>query len=326
MAGWTVGVVQARMQCGPVWGEGWVGRLHCVGCWVCGYREVRSQILCSTAWLADEVVWLRRQGLGVWRFPPLPRAPPACPGPALRGSHAVTKPEPKPQPQPQPAPKPKPTLLRTPLPSLPLIFRQCILYRFSNHLCKPPPPTHTHPYPQTPPPTHTHTDKEGLQLVLPPPRWCTDNGVMTAWAGIERLARGWAEPPPPPLPLPSQREAAAVAAAAAAEAAAAYPASLASVGEEEVAGVSGSGAAAAAAATGGAAGGGEEWIELKPRWPLTSELHPRSAAAQADQRRSIKKVRMAVPLSDLEPPSPPPRLAAAAAAAGGGAAAAGAAR
>ncbi|PNW73015.1 hypothetical protein CHLRE_14g615500v5 [Chlamydomonas reinhardtii] len=171
-------------------------------------------------------------------------------------------------------------------------------------------------------------DKEGLQLVLPPPRWCTDNGVMTAWAGIERLARGWAEPPPPPLPLPSpaEREAAAVAAAAAAEAAAAYPASLASVGEEEVAGVSGSGAAAAAAATGGAAGGGEEWIELKPRWPLTSELHPRSAAAQADQRRSIKKVRMAVPLSDLEPPSPPPGLAAGAAAAGAGAAAAGAAR
>ncbi|KAG2423278.1 hypothetical protein HXX76_015427 [Chlamydomonas incerta] len=160
--------------------------------------------------------------------------------------------------------------------------------------------------------------KEGLQLVLPPPRWCTDNGVMTAWAGIERLARGWAEPPPPPPPLPTlaEREAAAMAAAEAAAAAYTAPASLASVGEEDV--VAASGARPAAA---GAGSGGEEWIELKPRWPLTSELHPRSAAAQADQRRSIKKVRMAVPLSDLEPPSPPPGLAAAAgaeAAAGAG--------
>jgi N6-L-threonylcarbamoyladenine synthase len=27
-----------------------------------------------------------------------------------------------------------------------------------------------------------------LRLVLPPPRLCTDNGVMVAWAGVERLA------------------------------------------------------------------------------------------------------------------------------------------
>lgn len=27
---------------------------------------------------------------------------------------------------------------------------------------------------------------EGLSLVFPPPRWCTDNGVMIAWAGVER--------------------------------------------------------------------------------------------------------------------------------------------
>ncbi len=26
----------------------------------------------------------------------------------------------------------------------------------------------------------------GLQLVVPPARWCTDNGVMVAWAGLER--------------------------------------------------------------------------------------------------------------------------------------------
>ncbi|PNH07504.1 putative tRNA threonylcarbamoyladenosine biosynthesis protein osgepl1 [Tetrabaena socialis] len=48
-------------------------------------------------------------------------------------------------------------------------------------------------------------DKESLELVLPPPRWCTDNGVMVAWAGIERLALGWAEPPPPPLPQGGRR-------------------------------------------------------------------------------------------------------------------------
>ena len=32
----------------------------------------------------------------------------------------------------------------------------------------------------------------------PPPRWCTDNGVMVAWAGAERLALGLAEEPPAP--------------------------------------------------------------------------------------------------------------------------------
>ena len=26
----------------------------------------------------------------------------------------------------------------------------------------------------------------GLQMVCPPPRLCTDNGVMVAWAGVER--------------------------------------------------------------------------------------------------------------------------------------------
>ena len=36
----------------------------------------------------------------------------------------------------------------------------------------------------------------GLPLILPPPRWCTDNGAMAAWAGAERLALGLAEEPP----------------------------------------------------------------------------------------------------------------------------------
>ena len=38
----------------------------------------------------------------------------------------------------------------------------------------------------------------GLPLVTPPPKWCTDNGVMVAWAGVERLALGLAEEPPVP--------------------------------------------------------------------------------------------------------------------------------
>ncbi|KAL6762262.1 Gcp-like domain-containing protein [Haematococcus lacustris] len=30
------------------------------------------------------------------------------------------------------------------------------------------------------------SEQEQLQLVLPPAKWCTDNGVMVAWAGVER--------------------------------------------------------------------------------------------------------------------------------------------
>ena len=36
----------------------------------------------------------------------------------------------------------------------------------------------------------------GLTLVCPPPRLCTDNGVMVAWAGVERLALGLGVEPP----------------------------------------------------------------------------------------------------------------------------------
>ncbi|CEM04675.1 unnamed protein product [Vitrella brassicaformis CCMP3155] len=39
-------------------------------------------------------------------------------------------------------------------------------------------------------------DNAGLTLVCPPPRLCTDNGVMVAWTGLERLRLGlWDVPP-----------------------------------------------------------------------------------------------------------------------------------
>ncbi|KAG0566198.1 hypothetical protein M758_7G042000 [Ceratodon purpureus] len=41
------------------------------------------------------------------------------------------------------------------------------------------------------------TQEVGLRLVCPPPRLCTDNGVMVAWAGVEHYNRGMTQPPPP---------------------------------------------------------------------------------------------------------------------------------
>ncbi|CAL5211090.1 unnamed protein product [Lathyrus oleraceus] len=43
----------------------------------------------------------------------------------------------------------------------------------------------------------TVVKKNGLQLVCPPPRLCTDNGVMIAWTGIEHFRVGRYDPPPP---------------------------------------------------------------------------------------------------------------------------------
>ncbi|GAB4861896.1 glutamated carboxypeptidase [Ancistrocladus abbreviatus] len=39
--------------------------------------------------------------------------------------------------------------------------------------------------------------KSGLRLVCPPPKLCTDNGVMVAWTGIEHFCQGRFDPPPP---------------------------------------------------------------------------------------------------------------------------------
>ncbi|KAL5697286.1 N(6)-L-threonylcarbamoyladenine synthase [Ranunculus cassubicifolius] len=40
-------------------------------------------------------------------------------------------------------------------------------------------------------------EKNDMELVCPPPKLCTDNGVMVAWTGIEHFRKGRFDPPPP---------------------------------------------------------------------------------------------------------------------------------
>ena len=43
--------------------------------------------------------------------------------------------------------------------------------------------------------THCHSDIKGpIDLIFPPVSLCTDNGVMAAWAGIEKLVLGISDP------------------------------------------------------------------------------------------------------------------------------------
>lgn len=37
---------------------------------------------------------------------------------------------------------------------------------------------------------HSVCERKGWRLIAPPPKYCTDNGAMIAWAGAERLAAG----------------------------------------------------------------------------------------------------------------------------------------
>ena len=38
-------------------------------------------------------------------------------------------------------------------------------------------------------------DADGVTAVFPPAKYCTDNGVMVAWAGLERYAQGMRSDP-----------------------------------------------------------------------------------------------------------------------------------
>jgi len=46
----------------------------------------------------------------------------------------------------------------------------------------------------------------GLRLICPPPKYCTDNGVMVAWTGLERLRAGVGVGPVAESPRPEEGE------------------------------------------------------------------------------------------------------------------------
>ena len=47
----------------------------------------------------------------------------------------------------------------------------------------------------------------------------------------------------------------------------------------------------------GTAGQPDEWVELRPRWPLTTERHP--SCMPTEKLRSAKKVRMHMSLTEM---------------------------
>ncbi len=49
-------------------------------------------------------------------------------------------------------------------------------------------------------------EKRGLELAVPPPKLCTDNGVMVAWAGVERMRLGLWEHLPACAAAPDEQE------------------------------------------------------------------------------------------------------------------------
>ncbi|GBG72034.1 hypothetical protein CBR_g10969 [Chara braunii] len=48
-------------------------------------------------------------------------------------------------------------------------------------------------------PNREAADGGVMRIAFPSPRLCTDNGVMVAWAGVERYRLGLMDPPPPPV-------------------------------------------------------------------------------------------------------------------------------
>jgi len=85
----------------------------------------------------------------------------------------------------------------------------------------------------------------GVELVCPPGKLCTDNGVMVAWAGVERVMAPGGEALLVMMMGQKKED---------------------GEGEEE-----------------------EEWVDLRPRWPLTEK---RDARCDALSLRSAKKVRI----------------------------------
>jgi len=90
---------------------------------------------------------------------------------------------------------------------------------------------------------HSICQSADVALRCPPPQLCTDNGVMVAWAGQERLHLGLGVEPPPASPTLKAGE----------------------------------------------------WLDLRPRWPLTDRRDSRSFQAT----RSAKKKNIFISLEEL---------------------------